>query len=127
MNEPTYPYCVSVNGTSIELDARRLSFAMSASLAKSVSESAKRADRRDSRRRTSSKRFFNSIGGCNKNEREKKCCKRFLDNFDYAWKLEKFWFFYLNMFLVFESRYCIVTGFATAVATTTTKVVSGFV
>lgn len=56
----------------MELDARRLSFAMSASLAKSVSESAKRADRRDSRRRTSSKRFFNSIGGYNgKWKREK--------------------------------------------------------
>ena len=61
----TYPYCVNVNGTSMEFDARRLSFAMSASLAKSVSESAKRADRRDSNRRTSSNRFFNSIGGCN--------------------------------------------------------------
>lgn len=52
----------------MELDARRLSFAMSASLAKSVSESAKRADRRDSSRRTSSNRFFNSIGGCNEIE-----------------------------------------------------------
>lgn len=65
----TYPYCVNVNGTSMELDARRLSFAMSASLAKSVSESAKRADRRDSSRRTSSNRFFNSIGGCNGNRK----------------------------------------------------------
>lgn len=55
----------------MELDARRLSFAMSASLAKSVSESAKRADRRDSSRRTSSNRFFNSIGGCNENEQKK--------------------------------------------------------
>lgn len=44
-------------------DARRRSLAMSASLAKSVSVSAKRAERRDSSKRTSSKRIFKSIGG----------------------------------------------------------------
>lgn len=60
----TYPHCVIVNGTSIELDARRLSFTISANLAKSVSVSAKRADRRDSNRRTSSNFFLRSIGGC---------------------------------------------------------------
>lgn len=61
----------------MELDARRLSFAMSASLAKSVSESAKRADRRDSSKRTSSNRFFNSIGGCNERKERKKMSLQF--------------------------------------------------
>lgn len=46
-------------------DARRRSLAISANLAKSVSESANRAERLDSNKRTSSKRFFNSIGGYN--------------------------------------------------------------
>lgn len=58
-----YPNCVSVRGTSMECDARRRSFAMSANLAKSVSESANRAERLDSNKRISSKRFFSSIGG----------------------------------------------------------------
>lgn len=63
--EFTYPYCVRANGTSILCDARRRSFAISANLAKSVSVSAKRAERLDSSKRTSSKRIFKSIGGYN--------------------------------------------------------------
>lgn len=59
----TYPNCASVSGTSIEFDERRLSFAMSANFAKSVSESAKRAERLDSTKRISSRRFLSSIGG----------------------------------------------------------------
>lgn len=69
----TYPYCVSASGTSILWDARRRSLAISANLAKSVSVSAKRAERLDSNKRTSSKRFFKSIGGCKwKLKRKKK-------------------------------------------------------
>lgn len=56
---------MSVKGTSIECDARRRSFAMSANFAKSVSESAKRADRLDSSKRISSNRFLSSMGAWN--------------------------------------------------------------
>lgn len=61
--EETYPNWVRANGTSIEWDERRRSFAMSANFAKSVSESAKRAERLDSNKRISSRRFLISIGG----------------------------------------------------------------
>lgn len=59
-----YPCCCNTNGTSMLCDARRLSPAMSAKRAKSVSRSwsANRADRRDSNNRTSSKRFFKVSG-----------------------------------------------------------------
>lgn len=68
----TYPYCVSANGTSMLCDARRRSLAMSANLAKSVSESAKRAERRDSSKRTSSKRIFKSVGGYSREKKNRK-------------------------------------------------------
>lgn len=66
----TYPCCVRTNGTSMLCDALRRSPPISANLAKSVSRSwsANRADRRDSNKRTSSRRFFNSNGGWNKNK-----------------------------------------------------------
>ena len=68
-------------GTSMVWEAVRfLSQAMSASLAKSVSWSARRADFLDSRRRTSSMRFWSSNDFWNKNELQfkKRCDKRWI-------------------------------------------------
>lgn len=70
----TYPCCcANAIGTSMLFDALRRSFAISASFAKSVSRSwsAKRAERLDSNKRTSSRRFFTSIGGCKNRQRKR--------------------------------------------------------
>lgn len=65
----TYPFWVNCIGTSMLCEEeRRRSPAMSAKRAKSVSFgwSAKRGERRDSDKRTSSNFFTNSIDGCKK-------------------------------------------------------------
>lgn len=67
-NPLTYPFWVNVNGTSMLCDdERRRSPAISAKRAKSVSLSwsARRGERRDSERRTSSNFLTSSMAGCN--------------------------------------------------------------
>lgn len=78
---------------------------MSASLAKSVSESAKRADRRDSRRRTSSKRFFNSIGGYNENRIEYETLNTIVDLVRANIRIN------FHVYFQFNFRYCNIRGY----------------
>lgn len=72
----TYPFCVNSIGTSMLCDdERRRSPAMSAKRAKSVSRSwsAKRGERRDSDKRTSSSFFTSSNGACSDKKEERTC------------------------------------------------------
>lgn len=92
-NHATYPFCVNCIGTSMLWDdERRRSPAMSAKRAKSVSRSwsAKRGERRDSDRRTSSNFLTNSNGAWN----EIKIEKSFID-VSYFNRLFASIFFYL--------------------------------
>lgn len=76
-----YPFCVNCIGTSMLCDdERRRSPAMSAKRAKSVSRSwsAKRGERRDSDKRTSSNFLTNSNGACKEKEKTVEISEKFI-------------------------------------------------